>query len=122
MLSCAISGLHLSGYSDQLTDAEVPVFSPVDEEHDHTQGIFINSRACSELDEREIEFELTSVPYFFLDLISFMKSENWNLYQTRIETEIDVMKRKLEETARLIQSQKEQKKREAKSRTQSDVR
>ena len=32
------------------------------------------------------------------------------------------MKRKLEETARLIQSQKEQKKREAKSRTQSDVR
>ena len=32
------------------------------------------------------------------------------------------MKRKLEETARLIQSQKEQKKREAKNRTQSDVR
>ena len=36
-LSCAFSDLHLSGYSDQLTDAEVPVFSPVDEEHDHTQ-------------------------------------------------------------------------------------
>ena len=40
ILSCAISGLHLSGYSDQLTDAEVPVFSPVDEEHDHTQERF----------------------------------------------------------------------------------
>ena len=43
MLSCAISGLHLSGYSDQLTDAEVPVFSPVDEEHDHTQGRFFSA-------------------------------------------------------------------------------